>query len=47
LSMMGYGRPAPKSLKSRGGSSLVRVKFFTNARDADAERSGIDSDEVQ
>jgi chemotaxis protein MotB len=47
LSMMGYGRPAPKSLKNRSGSSLVRVKFFTNVRDADAERSGIDSDEVQ
>ncbi|HIN84985.1 MAG TPA: hypothetical protein EYN06_00790 [Myxococcales bacterium] len=47
LSMMGYGRPAPKRLRIRSGASPVRVKFFTNARDADAERSSLDTNEVQ
>jgi len=47
LSMMGYGRPAPKNLRTGVGASPVRVKFFTQARDAAAERSGINNDEVQ
>lgn len=41
LSMMGYGRPAPRRLQADSGGSLVRVIFYTNKRDAAFEQAEI------